>query len=121
MDIKLITAIIRSDRLEPVERKLQEIGVERINVSKVKGYGEYRDFFARDWMVEEVRIDIFTRHNEVDSIAAAIMEAAHTGIPGDGVVAVIPLDKLYLIRTRSEATPEEFWPKRERQGNEHQS
>ncbi len=111
MDTKLIIAIIRRDRLEPVEQKLQEIGVERINVSKVKGYGEYRDFFARDWMVEEVQIEIFTRQYKVESIATAIMEAAHTGVPGDGVVAVIPIDKLFLIRTRAEATPEEFWPK----------
>ena len=37
MDIKLIVAIIRRDRLEAVERSLQQIGVERINVSKVKG------------------------------------------------------------------------------------
>jgi nitrogen regulatory protein P-II 1 len=114
MDIKLIIAIIRSDRLEPVEQRLQDIGVERINVSKVKGYGEYRDFFARDWMVEEVQIEIFTRQHKVDEITAAIMEAAHTGVPGDGIVAVIPIDKLFLIRTRSEATPEEFWPKAER-------
>jgi len=111
MDIKLIIAIIRRDRLEPVEQKLQEIGVERINVSKVKGYGEYRDFFARDWMVDEVKVEIFTRNHKVETIAAAIMEAAHTGIPGDGIVAVAPIDKLFLIRTRAEATPEEFWPK----------
>jgi nitrogen regulatory protein P-II 1 len=84
MEIRLIVAIIRSDRLEPVEDRLKKLGVERVNVSKVKGYGEYRDFFARDWMVQEVRIEIFTRQHKVDGIAAAIMEAAHTGIPGDG-------------------------------------
>lgn len=111
MDIKYIIAIIRRDRLEPVERKLQDIGVERINVSKVKGYGEYRDFFARDWMVEEVRLEIFTRTDEADAITAAIMDAAHTGVPGDGIVAVVPIEKLFLIRTRSEATPDEFWPR----------
>ena len=111
MDIKLIVAMIRRDRLENVEKSLQDIGVERINVSKVKGYGEYHDFFARNWMVEEVRIEVFTRKDEVESITTAIMEAAHTGLPGDGVVAVIPVEKFFLIRTRSEATPEEFWPR----------
>ena len=113
MDIKLIVAMIRRDRLENVEKSLQDIGVERINVSKVKGYGEYHDFFARNWMVEEVRIEVFTRKDEVESITTAIMEAAHTGLPGDGVVAVIPVEKFFLIRTRSEATPEEFWPRNE--------
>ena len=110
MDIKLIVAMIRSDRLEDVEKSLQDIGVERICVSKVKGYGEYHDFFARSWMVEEVRLEICTRADEVEAITAAIMEAAHTGLPGDGIVAVMPVEKLFLIRTRSEATPEEFWP-----------
>ena len=110
MDIRIIVAIIRRDRLEQVEKKLQDIGVERISVSKVKGYGEYHNFFARNWMVEEVRVEIFTRKDEVESIATAIMDAAHTGLPGDGVVAVMPVEKFLLIRTRSEATPEEFWP-----------
>jgi nitrogen regulatory protein P-II 1 len=112
MDIKLVTAIFPRDRLEAVEEKLRRIGVERVDVSRVRGYGEYRNFYARDWMVDEVRLDILTRANEVPSIAAAIMNAAHTGEPGDGIVAVIPIEKFYLIRTRSEATPEEFWPRR---------
>lgn len=110
MDIKLIIAFIRRDKLEEVERKLQEIGVERINVSRVKGYGEYHDFFTRDWMVEEVRMEIFTRQDAADAVVAAILGAAHTGLPGDGIVAVMPTQKLYLIRTRAEATPGEFWP-----------
>ena len=111
MDIKLIIAMIRRDTLEAVEEKLKTIGVERIDVSMVKGYGEYHNVFARDWMVEEVKIEIFTREHKVERVAAAIMEAAHTGMPGDGIVAVLPVEKLFLVRTRSEATPEEFWPK----------
>ncbi|OGA06052.1 MAG: hypothetical protein A2W68_15480 [Betaproteobacteria bacterium RIFCSPLOWO2_02_64_14] len=110
MDIKVIVAIIRRDKLEDVEKRLRDINVERINVSKVKGYGEYHDFFARNWMVEEVRVEIFTRKEEVDTITAAIMDAAHTGVPGDGIVAVVPVEKFLLIRTRAEATSDEFWP-----------
>ncbi|MDP2240741.1 MAG: P-II family nitrogen regulator [Burkholderiales bacterium] len=112
MDFKLIIAIIRVDKLEEVEKKLREIGVERINISKVKGYGDYQDFFARNWMVEEVRLEVFTRREEAEAISAAIMEAAHTGLPGDGVVAVMPIEKLFLVRTKGEATPDEFRPLR---------
>ena len=111
MDIKQIVAIIRRDKLEEVEKKIQSMGVELINVSKVKGYGEYHDFFARDWMVEEVRLEIFTKKDKVETITAAIMDAAHTGEPGDGIVAVVPVEKFFLIRTRSEAIPNDFWPK----------
>lgn len=111
MEASLIIANIRSDKLEDVEKRLERMGVERINVSKVKGFGEYHNFFGPSWLSSEVRIEIFTKKDEVEAIASAIIDAAHTGLPGDGVVAVLPLEKLYLIRLRSEATPENFWPK----------
>jgi hypothetical protein len=68
MNIKLITATFPRDRLEAVEKTLQAIGVERIDASKVRGYGEYRNFYARNWMIDEVKLDIFTRTDEVESI-----------------------------------------------------
>jgi nitrogen regulatory protein P-II 1 len=110
MHIDLVIAIIRSGKLEAVEKALQDIGVKRLAVTKVKGFGEYHNFFARTWLVEEVRIEIFAKRDEVEKVTTAIMNTAHTGEPGDGVVAVIPIEKLFLIRTRSEATPDQFWP-----------
>jgi nitrogen regulatory protein P-II 1 len=110
METRQVVAFIRREKLEDVERRLRELGIKRINVCKVKGYGEYHDFFARDWMVDEVRVDVFARQEYVEEIVQAILETAHTGLPGDGVVAVIPVEKFYLIRTRKEATREEFWP-----------
>jgi nitrogen regulatory protein P-II 1 len=109
MDTRLIVANFPRDKLEDVEKRLERTGVERINVSKVKGFGEYHNFFAPNWLNEEVRVEIFTNKDEVETIVSAIMDVAHTGLPGDGVVAVVPIEKLYLIRTRSEATPETFW------------
>lgn len=107
----LIIANFRREKLNEVEKKLERLGVERINVSKVRGFGEYHNHFAQNWLDSEVRVEIFTKNHEVETIASAIMEAASTGFPGDGVVAVLPINKLFLIRTRSEATPETFWPR----------
>ena len=107
----LIIANFREDKLGEVEKRLENLGVERINVCKVRGFGEYHNYFAPNWLTREVRLEIFTKEHEVEAVASAIMEAAHTGVPGDGVVAVLPIEKLYLIRTRSAATPEDFWPK----------
>ena len=110
---RLVVANFRSDRLQEVEKKLQELGAERINVCRVKGFGEYHNFFAENWLTSEVRLEAFTRSDKADAVAGAIIEAAHTGVPGDGVVAVLPIEKLYLIRARCEATPENFWPRGE--------
>jgi len=107
MNYRKITAIIRNDLLEKVEHKLQELGIKGISVTKVKGYGEYANFYSKDWMVSNARIEIFIDEARADAIANAIMEAAHVGIEGDGIVAVLPVEKLYRIRTRSEATVEE--------------
>jgi len=107
----LIIANFRSDKLHDVEKRLEQLDVERINISRVRGFGEYHNYFAPNWLGYEVRVETFTKREEVELIARAIVDAAHTGLPGDGVVAVLPIDTLYLIRTRSEATKETFWPK----------
>jgi nitrogen regulatory protein P-II 1 len=106
MDLKAVIAIIRRDQLERVEKALREIGVRGINVSKVKGYGEYHNFFAADWMVESVRLEIFTRKDRVDAIMATILDTGHTGSPGDGVVVVYPIERFANIRLRSDVTPD---------------
>ncbi len=39
MNLRKVTATIRSERLEEVEKRLQEAGVKGLSVTKVKGYG----------------------------------------------------------------------------------
>ncbi|MDD2335802.1 MAG: P-II family nitrogen regulator [Geobacteraceae bacterium] len=108
MELKKVVAIIRTAELEKVEGRLVDMRVRGISVTKVKGFGEFANFFDPDWMVTHSRIEIFTEEARVDEIASAIMEVAHTGMKGDGIVAVIPVEKLYRIRTMSEITPEEL-------------
>jgi len=108
MQLKKIVAIIRNRFLIEVENRLVEMRVKGISVTKVKGYGEYVNFFNANWLVTHSRIEIFTEEGRVDEIAAAIMEVANTGQEGDGILAVIPVSKLYRIRTKSEITQDEF-------------
>jgi len=37
---------------------------------------------------------------DYQAVAEAIMKAAHTGLDGDGIVAVLPVESVYHIRTR---------------------
>lgn len=102
MDIKKIVAIVRRSVLEKVEESLRQLGVEGISVARIKGFGEYANLFKEDRMVDHVQIAIFSEQSAVDSIVKAIIDSAHLGIPGDGIVAVQPVEKLYRIRTKSE-------------------
>lgn len=108
MQLKKIVAIIRNQFLVEVEGRLVEMRVRGISVTKVKGYGEYANFFNPGWLVTHSRIEIFTEEGRVDEIVAAIMETANTGQEGDGILAVVPVSKLYRIRTKSEITQDEF-------------
>lgn len=90
-------------------------------MAKVKGFGEYHNYYARNWLENEVRVEIYTKGDEVEGVVKAIMETArtgHTAYPGDGVIAVLPIQDLYLIRACAEATEETLWPKHQEQGEQ---
>ena len=100
MSFAKITAIVRPDAVEGIETRLHELGVPGMSVSQVKGYGDYADFFKNDWMVTHMRIEVFLGRGRAEQVAEAIMEVAHTGVEGDGLVAITPVDAIYHIRTR---------------------
>jgi len=108
VELRKVTAIIRSHLLDKVEEHLQQMGVKGLSVSHVKGYGEYANFFTHNWLVRHTKIEIFAEKTRAESIARAIMDVAHTGGPGDGLIALQPVEKIYRIRTKAEATPEEM-------------
>ncbi|MBT8117857.1 MAG: P-II family nitrogen regulator [Gammaproteobacteria bacterium] len=100
MDFRKVTAIIRPDALEKVEKALQALSVPGMSVTRVKGYGEYANFYTTDWMVAHARVEVFIGHHRAEKVARAIMDAAHSGMEGDGIVAVLPVESVYHIRTR---------------------
>lgn len=93
-----VSAIVRSSCLEAVEKNLQQANIRGITVTPVKGYGDYKNFFAADWMKPFVKIEIFTTRGR--TVADAIVEAAHSGQPGDGIVAIERAEDVIRIRER---------------------
>ena len=107
MGLSYVIAVVRGDALEAVEQSLISIGVRGLTVVIVKGLGRHANFFSRDWLSDEVKLEIVTDNNRVDAIRSAIMDAACSGDPGDGIVTVLPVSSFHRIRTRSEALPED--------------
>lgn len=108
MKYRKITGIIRTDKLEPVERRLQELHVGGVTVTQCKGYGEYEAFLKRQWLVTHARIEVFCTSERAEAIAEAILEEAHTGLMGDGIVAVLPVEDIFRIRTKGKILREEL-------------
>lgn len=99
MEFRKVTAIIKPERLEKVEEALRKLNVSGVSVTKVKGFGEYTNFFKSDWLCTHIRVEVFTGKARADEIAVSIMDAAHTGVEGDGLIAVLPVESVYHIRT----------------------
>jgi nitrogen regulatory protein P-II 1 len=108
MEFKKIVAIVRNQVLESVEDRLFSMRVKGISVTRVKGYGEFTTLIHPDWRFTHARIEIYTEQSMVDPIVEAILDAAHVGAPGDGIVAVTPVEALYRIRSKSHITAEEI-------------
>ncbi|MDQ6960377.1 MAG: P-II family nitrogen regulator [Mariprofundaceae bacterium] len=102
MEMNVVIAVIRTEMLDQVEACLQQLGIEGISVNMVKGYGEYENFYSRDHMTTHARMEIFASASKVEEIARCIMKAAHAGQPDDGMVTILPVKKMYRIRTQSE-------------------
>ena len=100
MKFRKVTAIIRPERLEAVEECLKRLNVPGISVTKVKGFGEYENFYKPDWLCQNVRVEVFTSTIQADEVSQHIMDAAHTGLEGDGIVAILPVETLYHIRNK---------------------
>ena len=98
MEYRKVTAIIRKDLLKPVQEALQDSGVSGMSCSEVTGFGECGDFYRHDWAVTHSKIEVFCREAEAERVADIIHDAAVTGIPGDGIIAVLPVLSLRHIR-----------------------
>lgn len=96
--MKMITAIVRTTCLEGIVRSLEEIGVKGMTITEVKGIGEQVELF-RPYTIHK-RIELFVPDERVEEVSRIILEHAHTGLAGDGLIAVSPVDYIIKVRTR---------------------
>jgi len=104
--MKLITCIIRPERLAEVKAALFRAGVTGISISRVSGHGGERDIvehYRASSIVlefrEKVKIEMAVSEPFVDPTIKAILASARTGDVGDGKIFVQPLDRVIRIRT----------------------
>jgi nitrogen regulatory protein P-II 1 len=104
--MKLITCIIRPERLAAVKEALFRAGVTGITLSRVSGHGgeqEVIEHYRGSSIVlefrDKVKIEMACSEPFVDRTIEAIVSAARTGAVGDGKIFVQPLERVVRIRT----------------------
>ena len=102
--MRYVLAFLPPDRLFAVVDSLAEAHVHGMTVSDARGFGQEHDATHPDHrehrgveMTRKIRVEIVCEDDEVESVLAALYEAAHSGRRGDGKVFVLPvLDALRL-------------------------
>jgi nitrogen regulatory protein P-II 1 len=104
--MKLITCVIRPERLAAVKEALFRAGVTGITLSRVSGHGgerevveQYRGTSLVLEFRDKVKVEMACSEPFVEPTIRAIVEAARTGDVGDGKIFVQPLDRVVRIRT----------------------
>jgi nitrogen regulatory protein PII len=104
--MKKIEAIIKHFKLEEVKNALEEIGIEGMTVSEVKGSGSQKgrqEIYAgseyRVGFLPKVKFEIVLSDNKVQKTVKTIVKAAKTGKIGDGKVFVLGIEECVRIRT----------------------
>ncbi len=104
--MKKIEAIIKPFKLDDVKRELQEIGINGMTVTEVKGHGRqkghkeiYRGAEYDVDFIPKVKIEIISSADMTGKVIEAIIKTARTGKIGDGKIFIMPVEEVVRIRT----------------------
>jgi len=104
--MKKIEAIIKPFKLTEVKDALNELGIQGLTVSEVKGFGRQKGhteiYRGSEYTVDflpKIKIETVVADNVKDAAVAAIVKAAKTGKIGDGKIFVSTLEEVIRIRT----------------------
>jgi nitrogen regulatory protein PII len=104
--MKLITAIVRPNKVEEVSDSLQKMGVSGLTVTEVRGHGKQKGHTAiyrgKEYTVNllpKMELQVVVEDAVAEDVVKNIIQTARTGEIGDGRVFVTPVEQSYRIRT----------------------
>jgi len=104
--MKKIEAIIKPFKLDEVKDALNEIGIQGMTVTEVKGFGRQKGhtelYRGAEYIVDfipKIKLEIVTSDVLAPKVVSAIEKVAKTGKIGDGKIFVSAVEEVIRIRT----------------------
>ena len=104
--MKKIEAIIKPFKLDEIKDALQELNLQGITVTEVKGFGRQKGhtelYRGAEYVVDflpKIKIELVLDDGLVERAVEAISRAAYTGRIGDGKIFISPIEDAIRIRT----------------------
>ena len=111
-DMKLITAIVRPEKLDELIQALIDQGVRGLTVTDVRGFGQQygrligttarirgSDGGRMAVLLTKVRLDLVVLDDDAETVVDVIAKRARTETIGDGKIWVTPVDGALRVRT----------------------
>src|SRR5256885_6932251 len=106
LPMKKVEAIVKPFKLDEVREALSEIGVTRLTVTEVKGFGRQKGhtelYRGAEYVVDflpKVKIEVVVPYDQIERAIDAIVKSARTGKIGDGKIFVTSVEHVVRIRT----------------------
>jgi nitrogen regulatory protein P-II 1 len=104
--MKKIEAIIKPFKLDEVKDALNEIGIQGMTVTEVKGFGRQKGhtelYRGAEYVVDfipKIKLEIVTSDELTAKVVGTIEQVAKTGKIGDGKIFVYNVEEAVRIRT----------------------
>jgi nitrogen regulatory protein P-II 1 len=104
--MKKIEAVIKPFKLDEVKEALNEIGIQGMTVTEVKGFGRQKGhtelYRGAEYVVDfipKIKIEIVTSDELATKVVDAIEKSAKTGKIGDGKIFIYSTEDVIRIRT----------------------
>jgi len=104
--MKKIEAVIKPFKLDDVKEALQDVGLQGMTVTDVRGFGRQKGhtelYRGAEYVVDflpKVKIELVVEAGLVARAVEAIKTAAHSGRIGDGKIFILPVEDSVRIRT----------------------
>lgn len=102
MTTRYVVAIVPAESVQPLQAQLHALGVKGMTLTRVRGFGEYKNFYSDDGLTEHVKLEMFVQASEVEPLLAALVQWSRLEGPGAGVAAVLKVDAFVHRRTGTE-------------------
>jgi nitrogen regulatory protein PII len=109
--MKKIEAIIKPFKLDEVKEALNDIGIQGITVSEVKGFGRQKGhtelYRGAEYVVDflpKIKLEVIVPDDRVPPVVETVEKSARTGRIGDGKIFVTNVEEVVRIRTGERGT-----------------
>ena len=103
--MKEIKAFVRPNLVCEIVNQLKKQGFENITLSSAEGTGKFQDenaFVSQKFSVTDspvAKIEMVVADDEVEQVVRIISEHGRTLHPGDGIIYVSDVEKVYRVKT----------------------